>query len=168
MRALYQTWTAKQPLLSLTDVMSLSGKVALVTGAAQGLGKAFSEALLKRGAKVNACITSIDHFEHTHTHTHTHTRARARARTHAHNMHVRLKLLTGYFTPTRYRDPRSCVNSEVLLGCSPSWMDCPAADFSELGNSLCGHCLCVPYSYSNIKLQSTQVTVSLIASSPTP
>ncbi|KAK7115818.1 15-hydroxyprostaglandin dehydrogenase [NAD(+)]-like [Littorina saxatilis] len=37
--------------------MSLSGKVALVTGAAQGLGKAFSEALLKRGAKV--CLADV-------------------------------------------------------------------------------------------------------------
>ncbi|KAK7503532.1 hypothetical protein BaRGS_00005071 [Batillaria attramentaria] len=37
--------------------MSLAGKVALVTGAAQGLGKAFSEALLKRGAKV--CVTDV-------------------------------------------------------------------------------------------------------------
>lgn len=34
--------------------MSLSGKVALITGAAQGLGKAFSEVLLKRGANVSA------------------------------------------------------------------------------------------------------------------
>ncbi|XP_005103971.2 15-hydroxyprostaglandin dehydrogenase [NAD(+)] [Aplysia californica] len=32
--------------------MSVSGKVALITGAAQGLGRAFSEELLKKGAKV--------------------------------------------------------------------------------------------------------------------
>ncbi|CAH1269591.1 HPGD [Branchiostoma lanceolatum] len=32
--------------------MQLRGKVALVTGAAQGLGKGFSEAMLNRGAKV--------------------------------------------------------------------------------------------------------------------
>ncbi|XP_025076718.1 15-hydroxyprostaglandin dehydrogenase [NAD(+)]-like [Pomacea canaliculata] len=37
--------------------MSLAGKVAFVTGAAQGLGKAFSEALLKKGAKV--CLSDI-------------------------------------------------------------------------------------------------------------
>ncbi|KAK7503537.1 hypothetical protein BaRGS_00005076 [Batillaria attramentaria] len=37
--------------------MSLNGKVALVTGAAQGLGKAFSEALLKKGAKV--CLVDV-------------------------------------------------------------------------------------------------------------
>ncbi|XP_071103870.1 15-hydroxyprostaglandin dehydrogenase [NAD(+)]-like [Haliotis cracherodii] len=37
--------------------MSLSGKVALITGAAQGLGKAFSEVLLKRGA--NVCVADI-------------------------------------------------------------------------------------------------------------
>ena len=32
--------------------MALSGRVALVTGAAQGLGKGFSGILLKNGAKV--------------------------------------------------------------------------------------------------------------------
>ncbi|XP_076465867.1 15-hydroxyprostaglandin dehydrogenase [NAD(+)]-like [Babylonia areolata] len=37
--------------------MSLTGKVALITGAAQGLGKAFSEALLKKGAKV--CVADV-------------------------------------------------------------------------------------------------------------
>lgn len=37
--------------------MSLAGKAALVTGAAQGLGRAFSEALLKRGVKV--CVADI-------------------------------------------------------------------------------------------------------------
>ncbi|XP_072368749.1 15-hydroxyprostaglandin dehydrogenase [NAD(+)]-like isoform X1 [Scyliorhinus torazame] len=33
--------------------MSLTGKIALITGAAQGLGKAFAEILLKNGAKVS-------------------------------------------------------------------------------------------------------------------
>lgn len=33
--------------------MSLEGKVAVVTGAAAGIGKAFSEILFKNGAKVN-------------------------------------------------------------------------------------------------------------------
>uniref|UniRef100_H3B4C8 15-hydroxyprostaglandin dehydrogenase [NAD(+)] n=1 Tax=Latimeria chalumnae TaxID=7897 RepID=H3B4C8_LATCH len=33
--------------------MNLSQKVALVTGAAQGIGRAFAEELLRRGAKVS-------------------------------------------------------------------------------------------------------------------
>ena len=32
--------------------MDIKGKVAVVTGAARGLGKAYSEELLRRGAKV--------------------------------------------------------------------------------------------------------------------
>lgn len=34
--------------------MHVNGKVALVTGAAQGIGRAFAEALLHKGAKVSA------------------------------------------------------------------------------------------------------------------
>lgn len=34
--------------------MHVNGKVALVTGAAQGIGRAFAEALLLKGAKVSA------------------------------------------------------------------------------------------------------------------
>ncbi|XP_064611804.1 15-hydroxyprostaglandin dehydrogenase [NAD(+)]-like [Liolophura sinensis] len=37
---------------------SQAGKVALITGAAQGLGKAFSEALLKKGARV--CVVDVN------------------------------------------------------------------------------------------------------------
>ncbi|XP_041372084.1 15-hydroxyprostaglandin dehydrogenase [NAD(+)]-like isoform X2 [Gigantopelta aegis] len=37
--------------------MALSGKVAIVTGAAQGLGKAFTERLLQRGARV--CVADV-------------------------------------------------------------------------------------------------------------
>lgn len=37
--------------------MNISSKVALVTGAAEGLGKAFAEALLKKAAKASMNIT---------------------------------------------------------------------------------------------------------------
>ncbi len=37
----------------------MAGKVAIITGAAQGLGKAFSEALLKIGARVSYSILTI-------------------------------------------------------------------------------------------------------------
>lgn len=36
--------------------MHVNGKVALVTGAAQGIGRAFVQALLEEGAKVSACV----------------------------------------------------------------------------------------------------------------
>ena len=34
--------------------MRIQGKVALITGAAEGLGRAFAEELLKKGAKVTS------------------------------------------------------------------------------------------------------------------
>ncbi|XP_045602215.1 15-hydroxyprostaglandin dehydrogenase [NAD(+)] isoform X2 [Procambarus clarkii] len=40
------------------DGMQIAGSVAVITGAARGLGRAFTEALLARGAKV--CIADID------------------------------------------------------------------------------------------------------------
>ncbi|KAH9488771.1 hypothetical protein Btru_059392, partial [Bulinus truncatus] len=40
--------------------MSLSGKVAIVTGAAQGLGRAFCEILLQHGAKVGLTDINVD------------------------------------------------------------------------------------------------------------
>ncbi|XP_041042031.1 15-hydroxyprostaglandin dehydrogenase [NAD(+)] isoform X2 [Carcharodon carcharias] len=58
--------------------MDLTGKVALVTGAAQGIGRSFSEALLRCGAKValvdlnrstgEACKKELDgEFDATHS-----------------------------------------------------------------------------------------------------
>lgn len=39
------------------QVMELKGKVALITGAGAGIGLAYSEELLKQGAKVSHVIT---------------------------------------------------------------------------------------------------------------
>lgn len=39
--------------------MELKGKVALITGAAAGIGLAYSEELLKQGAKVNLFCKNI-------------------------------------------------------------------------------------------------------------
>ena len=40
-------------MLVISVNINMSGKVAVVTGAARGLGKAFMEALLKRGHRVS-------------------------------------------------------------------------------------------------------------------
>ncbi|XP_067652402.1 15-hydroxyprostaglandin dehydrogenase [NAD(+)]-like isoform X1 [Haliotis asinina] len=45
--------------------MKVSGKIALVTGAAQGLGKAFAAALLENGAKVLICDVNSETGEAT-------------------------------------------------------------------------------------------------------
>lgn len=36
--------------------MALNGKIAVVTGAARGIGKAITEILLQNGAKVKFCL----------------------------------------------------------------------------------------------------------------
>lgn len=41
-------------------MMALHGKVALVTGAVQGLGKGFSEILLQKGAKVRVRVSVVN------------------------------------------------------------------------------------------------------------
>ena len=45
-----------KPILPSSD-MDVSGKVAIVTGSARGLGKAYAEALLQRAAKVRTLKT---------------------------------------------------------------------------------------------------------------
>lgn len=40
-------------------IMPLSGKVALVTGGAQGIGRAVVQSLLQSSAKVSVCPTSL-------------------------------------------------------------------------------------------------------------
>lgn len=48
--------------------MHVNGKVALVTGAAQGIGRAFAEALLQKGAKVRAAPGRRNFSAHPETH----------------------------------------------------------------------------------------------------
>ena len=40
--------------------MYVKGSVAIITGGARGLGKAFAEALLTRGGKVRLCLKSLN------------------------------------------------------------------------------------------------------------
>ncbi|CAL1538776.1 unnamed protein product [Lymnaea stagnalis] len=55
----WSPWKVSENIVTCENniIMQLFNRVAFVTGAAQGLGKAFSEALLNRGAKV--CFTDI-------------------------------------------------------------------------------------------------------------
>jgi len=46
------SWCLSRDLSTSSVQMSVNGKVAMVTGAAMGLGRAFTEELLKKGAKV--------------------------------------------------------------------------------------------------------------------
>ena len=48
--------------------MHVNGKVALVTGAAQGIGRAFAEALLHKGAKVRAASGRRNFSAHPEAH----------------------------------------------------------------------------------------------------
>lgn len=42
--------------------MALNGKIAVVTGAVMGIGKAVTELLLQNGAKVNICQLLLGNF----------------------------------------------------------------------------------------------------------
>lgn len=49
-------------LVSSVSKMALNGKIAVVTGAAMGIGKAITEILLQNGAKVNIHLSYAAQF----------------------------------------------------------------------------------------------------------